>query len=102
MSLFFRVRCTKKKASSNLVGSAATDANGFYLITNVVEGTYFIPNGQVLVGAMGYGIAIPHAKSKFADYAEYGRAPRGHIGIQDHGHEVRYRNIKIRPLPIED
>ena len=39
------------------------------------------------------------ANSKFADYPEYGRAPRGHIGLQDHGHEVRYRNIKLRPLP---
>lgn len=41
------------------------------------------------------------AKSKFSGYPEYGRATRGHIGIQDHGHEVRYRNIKIRPLPSE-
>jgi hypothetical protein len=40
------------------------------------------------------------AKSKFAGYPGYGRAPRGHIGLQDHGHEVRYRNIKIRPRPV--
>ena len=37
------------------------------------------------------------AESKF-DPAFYARSPRGHIGIQDHGHEIRYRNIKIRPL----
>jgi len=37
------------------------------------------------------------ADSKF-DPGIYARAPRGHIGIQDHGHEIRYRNIKIRPL----
>ena len=36
--------------------------------------------------------------SKFAEYPEYGRAKMGHIGIQDHGHEVRFRNIKIKPL----
>ncbi len=37
------------------------------------------------------------AGSKF-DPAIYARARRGHIGIQDHGHEIRYRNIKVRPL----
>jgi len=36
--------------------------------------------------------------SKFADYPEYGRATRGHIGLQDHGHTLRYRNIKLRPI----
>lgn len=36
--------------------------------------------------------------SKFSEYPEYGQAKRGHIGIQDHGHEVRFRNIKIKEL----
>lgn len=36
------------------------------------------------------------AASKFGP--RYGRATSGHIGIQDHGHEVRYRNLKIRPI----
>ena len=34
--------------------------------------------------------------SKF-DPALYARSPAGSIGIQDHGHDVRYRNIKIKP-----
>lgn len=38
------------------------------------------------------------AKSKFAPYPNYGRALVGRIAIQDHGHEIRYRNIKIRPF----
>lgn len=38
------------------------------------------------------------AGSKFAPYPQYARAAEGRIGIQDHGHEIRYRNIKIRPL----
>jgi len=38
------------------------------------------------------------AESKFADYPEYGRATMGQIGLQDHGNEVQYRNIKIRPI----
>ena len=35
--------------------------------------------------------------SKFADYPEYGRATMGYIALQDHGNEVWFRNIKIRP-----
>jgi len=36
--------------------------------------------------------------SKFKDYPKYGRARRGHLGLQDHGDRVAYRNIKIRAL----
>ena len=36
--------------------------------------------------------------SKFKDYAKYGRARRGHIGLQDHNDRIRFRNIKIREL----
>jgi len=35
-------------------------------------------------------------KSKFAGYPNYGRAKKGYIGLQDHGHLVTFRNIKIR------
>jgi hypothetical protein len=38
------------------------------------------------------------AASKFAVYPNYGRAESGLIGLQDHGHEVRFRNIKVRRL----
>jgi hypothetical protein len=38
------------------------------------------------------------AGSKFSPYPEYGRAQRGHIGLQDHGYLVWFRNIKIRPI----
>ncbi len=37
--------------------------------------------------------------SKFAEWPAYGRATRGHIGLQDHGDRVTYRNVKIRELP---
>jgi hypothetical protein len=36
--------------------------------------------------------------SKFKEYPAYGRAQKGHIGLQDHGDWVAYRNIRIRPL----
>jgi hypothetical protein len=36
--------------------------------------------------------------SKFNDWPEYGLARSGHIGLQDHGDPVWYRNIKIRAI----
>ncbi len=38
------------------------------------------------------------AQSKFAGYPNYGRNRNGAIGLQDHGHKVQFRNIKIRRL----
>ena len=37
--------------------------------------------------------------SKFATMPLYGKAAEGHIGLQDHGDRVEFRNIKIRVLP---
>jgi 3-keto-disaccharide hydrolase len=39
------------------------------------------------------------AASKFAQWKGYGRAPAGHIALQDHGDRVEYRSIRIRELP---
>lgn len=36
--------------------------------------------------------------SKFAAWPEYGRLRKGHIGLQDHGDPVAFRDIKIRPI----
>jgi len=38
------------------------------------------------------------AASKWKDSADYGSRPSGRIALQDHGDEVRFRNIKIRKL----
>jgi hypothetical protein len=57
-------------------------------------------NGQKVV-AYELGSADWEAKvkaSKFAEWPGYGRAMRGHIGLQDHGDVVSYRNIRIREL----
>ena len=37
-------------------------------------------------------------QSKFKDWPEFAAARSGVIGLQDHGDEVAYRNILIRPL----
>ncbi len=39
------------------------------------------------------------AASKFKPYPHFGRSTQGHIGLQDHGNVVAFRNIKIRVLP---
>ncbi len=38
------------------------------------------------------------ASSKFSQWPEYGKAAEGHIGFQEHGSGVTFRNIKIRVL----
>ncbi|MEO1259590.1 MAG: DUF1080 domain-containing protein [Bacteroidota bacterium] len=57
-------------------------------------------NGQLVVS---YDLETPEwealvAKSKFREYPDYGRTRNGHIGLQDHGHLVQFRNLKIRRL----
>jgi hypothetical protein len=39
------------------------------------------------------------AKAKFHEWPLYGTATEGHIGLQDHGDYVEYRNIRIKVLP---
>jgi hypothetical protein len=41
------------------------------------------------------------ASKYHSKFPSYGQAKRGHIGIQDHGDLVGFRNIKIRPLKEE-
>jgi hypothetical protein len=37
-------------------------------------------------------------ESKFKSMPRFGKEPRGHIDLQDHGDDIAFRNIKIRPL----
>ena len=38
------------------------------------------------------------AASKFSVWPKYGKAMKGHIGLQEHGGRAEFRNIKIRDL----
>lgn len=38
------------------------------------------------------------AGTKFRAWPQFAASPEGHIALQNHGDEVAYRNIKIRPL----
>lgn len=61
-------------------------------------------NGQKLL-EYEYGSSDWEAKvkaSKFSAWPNYGRASRGHIGIQgDHNGELWFRNVRVRPLAPE-
>jgi len=57
-------------------------------------------NGERIVS---YKLGSPEwrdlvAGSKFAAWPSYGKAGSGHIGLQDHGDLVRFRNIKLRVI----
>lgn len=39
------------------------------------------------------------AASKFATWKGYGTHAKGHVGLQDHGDDVWFRNVRIRALP---
>ncbi len=80
---------TKPKGEWNQVKIIVNKGNVQHWLNGnkVVEYDLWTPEWEALV-----------QKSKFKDYPDYGKTKVGPIGLQDHGHLVRYRNIKIRKL----
>ena len=79
----------------------ADEWNSTLLVVNGNHVQHWL-NGQKL---LEYDLGSPDwqqkvAASKFAAYPNYGKAPRGYIGIQgDHDGTLSLRNIRIRVLP---
>jgi hypothetical protein len=59
-------------------------------------------NGEVVVeyhiGTSDWDAMI--ANSKFKEFTEFGKYKEGYIGLQDHGNDVWFRNMKIKDLTV--
>lgn len=59
-------------------------------------------NGQLVaryqIGSQDWQTRVKN--SKFAQWPGFGTLKRGHIGLQDHGDRVAFRNIRIRVLDV--
>ncbi|MHB1921442.1 MAG: 3-keto-disaccharide hydrolase [Chitinophagaceae bacterium] len=66
-----------------------------------VEGAHveYWLNGQKILDFQMWDPAWRALKNqgKWKDYPDYGMAPKGYIALQDHGDQVWFRQIKIRP-----
>lgn len=51
---------------------------------------------SIVIGSSGWDKLV--ASSKFATWQGFGKNKSGHIGLQDHGDIVAFKNIKIRAL----
>lgn len=102
-------------------GKRSTSAGGFYALYEVAvegkkkinpegwntvkirlvngKGTHWF-NGQKVaeyeIGSDDWNERV--AKSKFKDWKGFAETKKGHIGLQDHGAEVAFRNVKIRKV----
>ena len=57
-------------------------------------------NGQLVVSFVPWSEDWYQRKaaSKWKDHADYGEARKGYIGLQDHGHRIWFRSIRIREI----
>lgn len=63
------------------------------------HGTHWFNGKQVAdyqIGSEDWNARV--AKSKFKNWKGFGETAKGHIGLQDHGAKVSFRNVKIRQL----
>ena len=86
-------------APANKILKPAGEWNQTKIIVRNCSVTYFL-NG---VATVSFRLWSPEwyalkAKSKWADMPHWGMAGSGHIGLQDHGSGVWFRNVKIMPL----
>lgn len=61
--------------------------------------TFWLNNAQIVnvqMGSTEWNTLINN--SKFKTWKNFAAYPKGHIALQDHGHQVAFRNIKIEQL----
>lgn len=74
--------------------------NAVRLIANGNKVEHWMNDVKVVEYELGSADWLARVRpSKFNDWPGYGKAPRGHIVLQDHGNVVSFRNLKIRVLP---
>jgi len=97
---------TRTTGSNYALHAPATNAvkpigswNTVRLVVNGNRVTHWL-NGEKIIE---YDLGTPEwatlvAASKFKEWPNYGKIPKGHIALQQHGARVEFRNIKIKPL----
>lgn len=84
-------------------GEATINADGWNKVRIRMvngEGTHWFNGHQVYtykIGSDDWKQRI--ASSKWKNKQGFGETAKGHIGLQDHGAQVSFRNLKIRELP---
>lgn len=76
----FRLKCVKTPA-------------GTYRCEHWMNGTKYV---EYEIGSADWDAKV--AASKFKDKPGFGKSPKGHICLQDHGNVVAFRNVKIREV----
>jgi hypothetical protein len=82
------------------VVNPAGEWNSVRLVVNGNHVEHWLNDQKIVEYELGSGDWKQRVEnSKFVEWPAYGAADRGHIGLQDHGDWVAFRNIRIRVLP---
>ncbi len=86
-------------APENKTANSVGEWNSAKIVVNGTHVEHWLNNSKVVdydLGSEDWKIRVNG--SKWKDFPGYGLAPSGFIDLQDHGHEVWYRNIFIKVL----